>query len=199
MIFTDEQKKEYIREIQYYLFSIASYNEAIPKLIPDGIYNESTRKAVIAFQAFYQLPQTGEIDKKTWDTIVAVYKDIFVYIPESINIFPSIDYVVEPGCTHPYCDKHLVSTIQLMLIAISEKFDEIPMPGINGVYDAPTIESVKKIQELSLNPVTGKTDKYTWNAIVKLFNYIQQKKAVPINAPRNNNFDDNFKIVPAAI
>ena len=71
-MYTAQQKKDHIREIQTYLHFIARTDGSIPVVIPDGIYGDETTAAVTAFQRLYNLPQTGEVDKGTWDRIVLV-------------------------------------------------------------------------------------------------------------------------------
>ncbi|MDO5560336.1 MAG: peptidoglycan-binding domain-containing protein [Oscillospiraceae bacterium] len=193
MIYTESEQKEHIREIQYYLYSISSFNSMIPEVIPDGFYNQQTQDAVLAFQKYYNIPQSGEVDKLTWDTIVAVYKGYFINTPEMVDVYPSVDFVIRPGQ-----DRHLIYTLQVMLSAAAQQFSNLPDVPVTGEYDKATSDAVKRIQYLSLLPVTGEVDKFTWNFVVKLFNYIQQKKAVAAPVVQRNRPGDSTERIPTA-
>ena len=62
-----------IRSLQTMLRVISEYNGSVPTLIPDGIYGNETRDAVIAFQRNNGLPVTGITDQQTWEKISAQY------------------------------------------------------------------------------------------------------------------------------
>lgn len=42
-MFSDEQLRQHIRELQQFLFGISHYNVRIPVIIPDGIYGRGNR------------------------------------------------------------------------------------------------------------------------------------------------------------
>ena len=62
-----------IRSLQTMLRVIAAADEAIPQVVPDGIYGPDTEAAVTAFQARSGLPPTGEADQATWNRVVDAY------------------------------------------------------------------------------------------------------------------------------
>ncbi len=55
-----------VRQLQEQLNLIGEYYNAIPVLVPDGIYGERTAEAVRVFQRLVGLPQTGIVDFPTW-------------------------------------------------------------------------------------------------------------------------------------
>ena len=65
IMFSDEQLRQHIRELQQFLFGISHYNVRIPVIIPDGIYGPETAGAVKIFQQEYGLMPTGEVDRYT--------------------------------------------------------------------------------------------------------------------------------------
>jgi len=93
MDYSEKERREHIRELQQYLYNISLMIKSIPTVIPDGFFGEKTEKAVIAFQQEYGLPVTGEVDKKTWDTVIVIYKHLFESPPEKIDIFPEKEMV----------------------------------------------------------------------------------------------------------
>ena len=82
-----------------------------------------------------------------------------------IEAFPSSDFVLSPGSVGEE-----VYFLQLMLITLGEKFDNIPKLTPNGRYEKETINAVKKFQEKSGRETNGATDMKTWNEITKAYN-----------------------------
>ena len=62
-----------VRQLQQQLQRISRTYSAIPSVSVDGIYGNSTRDAVEAFQRVFGLPVTGQVDYKTWYEISAIY------------------------------------------------------------------------------------------------------------------------------
>lgn len=62
-----------VRTIQRQLNSISNNYPAINKIAVDGNYGQNTLDAVKSFQSIFDLPQTGEVDYKTWYEISKVY------------------------------------------------------------------------------------------------------------------------------
>ncbi len=55
-----------VKQMQEQLNLIGEFYNAIPYLVPDGIYGERTAQAVRTFQRLFDLPQTGVVDFPTW-------------------------------------------------------------------------------------------------------------------------------------
>lgn len=62
-----------VMQMQEQLNRIRENYNAIPYLIPDGIYGEATANAVRTFQRLFNLPQTGIVDFTTWYRISDLY------------------------------------------------------------------------------------------------------------------------------
>ncbi len=60
---------EKVSQLQYMLAVIAQFVQPVPSIAVDGIFGPNTRDAVLAFQRYAGLPQTGEADDRTWDAI----------------------------------------------------------------------------------------------------------------------------------
>ena len=84
-MFSDEQLRQHIRELQQFLFGISHYNVRIPVIIPDGIYGPETAGAVKIFQQEYGLMPTGEVDRYTWDKLADVHREIFINIIRPVS------------------------------------------------------------------------------------------------------------------
>ena len=61
-----------VRSLQTMLRVISRALPEIPPVIPDGVYGQSTMRAVTALQRYADLPVTGVVDQATWDKIVSI-------------------------------------------------------------------------------------------------------------------------------
>ncbi|MBQ2287724.1 MAG: peptidoglycan-binding protein [Lachnospiraceae bacterium] len=62
-----------VRQLQEQLDRISRSYPALPSVTADGIYGESTRRAVEEFQRVFNLPVTGIVDYPTWYRISGIY------------------------------------------------------------------------------------------------------------------------------
>ena len=71
----------------------------LPRLVPDGIFEERTELAVVLFQQNFGLPPTGTVDNDTWDAIASVYRGVVARtrLPRGADVYPSPSFRVEPG------------------------------------------------------------------------------------------------------
>ncbi len=166
---------EDVRELQGYLRMISRYKNSIPLVIIDGIYGEETKNAVKEFQRKNSLPVTGVVDEKTWDLIYLEYLQIAESTgkPVCIEAFPSSDFLLSPGAVGEE-----VYFLQLMLISLGNKFNNIPKLPLSGRYEKETIDAVKKFQEKSGRKANGQTDNLTWNEITRAYN-VHSKNVYP--------------------
>ena len=65
-----------VTAVQYMLDEVTLEYEGLENVPHNGIYGPETAQAVIQFQRRNLLPETGEVDKKTWDTLVRSYEFI---------------------------------------------------------------------------------------------------------------------------
>lgn len=159
MIYTPEQKRSHIRELQGYLYLLSKQDKRIPQVIPDGIYGSETAMAVRAFQQAYGLPVTGEVDRATWEAIVAAFQKA-TEEPAPLEVFPTKNYVLRQGDTGD-----LGYIVQLMLNALSRQYDNINPVQINGNFDDSLADGVRNFQNIIGLPITGSVDLDTWNML----------------------------------
>ncbi|WP_295070198.1 peptidoglycan-binding protein [Ruminococcus sp.] len=162
MPYTDEQKKEHIRELQGYLYGISLFDKRIPQILPDGVYNSETAKAVEVFQRAYGLPVTGETDAATWNKIVSVYREYLDGEPEPYSAFPSRIYSAALGDSG-----ELIYIIQAMLWKAAAWYDNMPKVSVSGEYDIATEKAVKSFQKCCGLAESGCVDCITWNMLVR--------------------------------
>ena len=160
--YTDQQKKEHIRELQTYLYGISLFDRRIPQALPDGVYDSSTVQAVKAFQRAYGLPDTGETDTATWDRIAAIYRDYLDGAPAAYHVFPSRSFRVCQGDSG-----ELVYILQAMLMKAAAWYDNMPKVAVSGEFDEASVKAVRVFQSCCGLDDSGTVDCTTWNMLVR--------------------------------
>ena len=174
-----------VRSLQTMLRVIAESDSDQSSVIPDGIYGQNTMTAVSAFQRRKGLPVTGIADQNTWDMIVADYEPALILVGEAtpIEVILEPNQIIRQGEHHPN-----LYLAQGMLIVLSQAYESIPEPGMNGILDLATSNSLSAFQQLNLLPATGELDKITWDALAR--HYPLATRLIT-NPPLNSNTDDN--------
>jgi len=152
MAYTQEQKREHIREMQTYLYGIACQRGDLPRCIPDGVYDECCERAVRAIQHAYGLRETGEVNQATWEKLTQVYREMQSGKPQPLEVFRTTLREGDAGLA--------VLVVQGILAALA--FTQQPA---SGHYDADTLAAVMRFQHAALLPPTGEVDCTTWNAL----------------------------------
>lgn len=156
-----------VRAVQYYLATTAIYNNAIPPLVIDGIFGNSTLDAVNAFQREYGLPITGIVDEATWNKLTEVYRGILDSNPPQ---FVVNEYIPYPGTPVAPGDRgDAVRVIQERLSYISEFFDNIPDVEVTGYFGEMTEEAVNAFLEDSGLPPKGFVGPGAWALIEQTY------------------------------
>ncbi len=167
-----------IRNLQTFLREISYYYHTVPPVIPDGIFGNQTKNAVIGFQSTFELPLTGEVDNETWDKIILVYDNIIFTLgePNYIKVFPSPLITIQPNDQ----SEHLFA-IQGILLALTRHFTNLGTLQNSGVHDPQSVSVIKKIQLLFGYPSTGVIDKPTWDMIARLYEvFISRNRLEPV-------------------
>ena len=167
MAYTDEDRRNHIREVQEFLRAISFFDKRIPQIGVDGIFGARTEEAVAAYQRARGLQETGTVNQETWNYLVTEYRIIrgLQAPPRSINPFPSITYVIRPG------DKGaIVVILQVLLDEIGKRYSNLLRVPATGVYDAQTTQAVRAFQESSKREVTGEVAKGDWDHLADAYN-----------------------------
>ena len=80
---------EKVRQLQYMLAILSDFIPSIPPVTVDGIYGPATRRAVLAAQRRFGLPETGSVDARTWDEIYDQFSGIETTALRSRETFPN--------------------------------------------------------------------------------------------------------------
>ena len=158
----DTENREYIKQLQSYLYCVSLTDPSIPRVVPDGIYGTATRNAVAAYQRSRGRPVTGDADETTWESIKYDCELIRLknLAPEPHHVFPGASYVVYRGEK-----SKTVSFIQLVLSALGSEYDFGGQIAVTGVYSERNAEAVEKLQTVHGIKKTGNVDLQTWNCI----------------------------------
>ncbi len=156
-----------VRTAQIRLNRISANFPSIPKILEtDGIFAEDTEAAVRRFQEVFNLTPDGIIGKNTWYTIQNIY--IGVKRLNSVNAEGiTLEEVTRqyPGTLEEGSRGGGVSVLQYYLAYLSQFYDTIPAPTIDGDFGPGTRESVVAAQRtFGLTP-DGVVGEATWNAL----------------------------------
>jgi peptidoglycan hydrolase-like protein with peptidoglycan-binding domain len=157
---------EPIRALQQMLRAISFVQPEIPRIIPDGSFGETTKRAVSEFQRAAGLPVTGAADLPTFEAIVRAYDSAMELLSPAqapILLFPAT-LEIRPGQSHP-----ILYLVQAMLLALHQEFPEFLKAAVNGYLDENTETNLKLLQSLALLPVTGALDLRSYNMLARLF------------------------------
>ncbi len=157
----------YVRQLQSYLRTVQRYRTGSTLVPDDGIYGSRTAAAVREFQQEEGLPVTGVVDRATWDALYLAYLQVLTLLspPVPIQSYQSPETALVPGDQGDG-----VAFLQVMLRRLAQRFPEIPTETvITGIYSPTTAEAAAAIPRQSGLPVTGNTDRATWEAVTRLY------------------------------
>ncbi len=155
-----------VLEIQSYIRNISRLDEDIPSLVPDGIYGNETTESVIAFQKRHLLPQTGKVNLETWNKLLEENDRAVFFFSEPVQTAPATngDFPLRKGKK-----SHLNGNINLMLTRLSDFYSNFSAGVLSPEYTEETEKLIGVFQALAGIPVTGETDKSTWNLLSFLY------------------------------
>ena len=155
-----------IRSIQESLRRIAQSEGSIPPVIPDGVFGEQTRAAVLAFQENRGLPTTGRIDLVTWEAITARHREIVKAEnpPRPAGLYPSADFTIQVGESNV----HLFS-ITGVLAGLAARFPQLGHVDQGDTYTVLTQGVVKNLQASFGVAEDGVITKAFWDLIGSLY------------------------------
>lgn len=168
-----------VRNLQNFLRKISYHYNTVSTVVPDGIFSDQTYQSVKSFQKTFDLPETGTVNKPTWDKIIAVYDSIIrVYSsPVQISLITNAEMKI-----YAKEENEMLYAIQSLLFVLSERFINIPPVDICAVHNAASVKAVMKIQEICDLPQDGVINKLTYDMIAIIYKTFITS---PGNKPKN--------------
>lgn len=156
-----------VKTLQYYLDVVGFFNDAIPSVPNDGIFDNATEKSVKAFQKLYGLTEDGVVGRDTWNALVSAYSDTLKALPKNYQgdkakIYPG--YILTRGAMGEN-----VVDVQNYLNVISNTYTAIPKINADGIFGEETEVAVKAFQSLFELPVDGYVTAPTWQKIAEIY------------------------------
>ena len=156
-----------VLNIQYLLAYVAQFYDQIPEVALDGLYGPATESAVRAFQSYFELPVTGEVDFLTWDTLYRTYLGFietlpFKYVESRVYPYPGIPLRLGS-------ESEVVRLMQEYLNYIAEFYPEIPSVSPTGYFGSRTQQAVIAFQRMQGITPSGTVAANTWNEITSLY------------------------------
>lgn len=146
-----------VSHLQYMLAVLAEFNPQIPPIEVTGQFDAATRNAVVSFERWAGLPQTGEVGAVAWDAIYDAYAGVAETVLSRGEIFPYQNNVVPADS---------IRELQVQLADVAEETPGMVCPAITGRYDAATRRALLQFQRHCRLPANGRIDAATKNALV---------------------------------
>ena len=160
--------------VQYYLRVIAEFNPKIAEVTPNGVFDEETKNAVLAFQREYGLPETGEVNEETWNKLSSVYLGL---IDSAESSGAGIAAEVFPGTLlNLGSSGEDVEILQTYLNTVAQVYTEIPTINVSGTFDAATENAVIIFQRIFGIPQSGVVGPITWEILAEKYTEIENGK-----------------------
>lgn len=182
--------------LQEYLNEISLVYTEISPVSPTGNFGPNTRAAVLAFQREFGLPETGTVDRVTWNRITQTFVTVREGAQPAFGQYPGyelsegqVDRVrgIEPNTDN--LTGRPVYSIQQMLRTVNSEKD---LPGIpDGIYGAQTTDRVRTFQRENNLSETGNVNRETFDSIMNAYNErLRQLKKPETVSPHGVVFDN---------
>lgn len=123
--------------LQYMLSILSDFIPQIPDVAIDGQYGIGTRDAVLAYQRFAGLPESGIVGVQTWDSIYNRFSGVSDVVLNNATLFPE---------GRPNAVVQTIADVQRTLRKAVPVFAGIEKPRVTGIMDRPTTRAVARIQ-----------------------------------------------------
>ena len=154
-----------VRSLQQMLRTIHFFDASVPQLIPNGVFDAETERALMAFQRNNGLPATGQADYATWTALVSAYRAAERALAHAIPL----RVVFQRGQTIGPEEQHMhLYPYQAALAALSTVLD-VPTLTVTGTNDHACQTATRWLQQRAGLPSDGVVDKATWDALSCLY------------------------------
>ena len=149
-----------VRELQYYLYLMHTYNPSLPSVNINGNFGAATEAAVRAFQRQAGLTADGVVGRATWENLYAqanILRQAGPVVTVNRMAYPGAP--LEVGSEGP-----AVLYYTVLLTRIAYYYNAVSSPGTGSVYTDQTAAGTRSLQHLLGLPETGEVDADTWEA-----------------------------------
>lgn len=165
-------ERDAIADIQRYLRHLSFHEDEIRAVPIDGIWESQTEESVKDFQRKHSLPQTGRVDRMTFDKLKEEYdKSVALNSPPAtLDLFPRSPsgFELKKG------DKgYLVTTVQFLLDQLERSYGFSELSA-SGEYDGATENAIRDFQSRNLISPTGRVGRETWDALAIQYNLLDK-------------------------
>lgn len=170
MTYQNDDRSAVVRHIQQLLRTLQINNNMQVTVPVDGLFKESTKKAVMEFQREHGLNPTGEVDKATYDLLYEYALESEFEASEPLPL-----YLLKKGQSVSKGEKSdFVMIIQALLNTLTVAYDDFAPLTLSGEFNENTENAVRRFQMRNAITPSGIVDKATWNALVRNYNkYIE--------------------------
>lgn len=180
-----------VRTLQGYINEISLVYPSVTPVTPTGNFGANTRAAVLALQREFALPETGTVDRDTWNAITRAFVQVREGALPAFGQYqgtPLTEGQTDPvrgieTKTENLTGRPVYSLQQMLRIINSEK----PLPGIpDGIYGKQTTERVRTFQQENNLPETGDVDSLTFRTIRDSYDAkVRTRNSTRITPPSN--------------
>ncbi|MCL2563548.1 MAG: peptidoglycan-binding protein [Oscillospiraceae bacterium] len=169
-----------VRQMQFLLNVISQFNNAVPPVIEDSVFDQRDENAVMDFQRAYGLPLDGVVGPTTWAKFYAVYRGIRANAPVPPVVTPPTPPVTPPPPPptpggRPFPGTLLrvgsrsddVRQVQTWLNTVRNRVPGFPQLAVDGIFGPITQGAVIAFQRhFNLAP-DGIVGPITWGELVR--------------------------------
>lgn len=149
-----------VRELQYYLYTVAAYENSVPSVTIDGSFGTATENAVRAFQRLRGLTVDGVVGQTTWNALYSLANGL-----RSSGPVVTVERVSYPGEAIGKGDSGpAVLYYSTLLERIAFYYPEVQSPGRTELYTEQLRECTYSLQRFLGLPESGVVDERTWQA-----------------------------------
>lgn len=160
-MYQQSNRSEAIREIQTYLFFLSDKRyDSINRIPIDGVFDQETEQAVIAFQKETSLDPTGIVDYETFTTLYLEYKSAYEEFYEKPYIIGDGDLPLKENDQNDD-----VRTLHTMINELRKSYPEISEVGSGSYFSSRTGDAIEDIRYLFMFERSRVLDKALYSRI----------------------------------
>lgn len=155
-----------IRAVQRFLLELHYFDSTIPFITIDGIYGDSTRAAVRAYQRLRGLPETGEVDYETFRPLYADYARALRARTGTAIVPPDTPLPIKTGAVGDG-----VLTVQRLMNKLAERYSLTPRTDESGVYSYASGITANALRRIYRLPEDGTVTAEFFDKMVRDYEY----------------------------